>query len=43
MSLQTFDPAAYKAGQRRDWTEAAGGWGSGGVALRRWRGRLGIA
>jgi len=27
MSLQTFDPAAYKAGQRRDWTEAAGGWG----------------
>ncbi|MEX0629621.1 MAG: methyltransferase domain-containing protein [Chloroflexota bacterium] len=27
MSTQTFDPAAYKAGQRRDWTEAAGGWG----------------
>jgi len=26
MSTQTFDPAAYKAGQRRDWTEAAGGW-----------------
>jgi len=26
MSSQTFDPAAYKAGQRRDWTEAAGGY-----------------
>lgn len=26
MSTQTFDPAAYKAGQRRDWTEAAEGW-----------------
>lgn len=26
MSLQKFDPAAYKAGQRRDWTEAAEGW-----------------
>jgi SAM-dependent methyltransferase len=26
MSTQTFDPAAYKAGQRRDWTAAAGGW-----------------
>ncbi len=26
MSTQAFDPAAYKAGQRRDWTEAAEGW-----------------
>lgn len=26
MSLQKFDPAAYKASQRRDWTEAAAGW-----------------
>ena len=26
MSTQTFDPAAYKAGQRRDWTAAAGGY-----------------
>ena len=26
MSTQTFDPATYKAGQRRDWTEAAEGW-----------------
>ncbi|MDO8484125.1 MAG: methyltransferase domain-containing protein, partial [Candidatus Limnocylindrales bacterium] len=33
MSLQTFDPAAYKAGQRRDWTEAAEGW-------RKWWRRL---
>lgn len=33
MSTQTFDPAAYKAGQRRDWTEAAEGW-------RKWWRRL---
>jgi len=33
MSLQTFDPAAYKAGQRRDWTDAAEGW-------RKWWRRL---
>lgn len=26
MSTQTFDPVAHKAGQRRDWTEAAEGW-----------------
>ena len=26
MSLQKFDSAAYKAGQRRDWTAAAEGW-----------------
>lgn len=26
MSTQTFDPTAYKAGQRRDWSEAAAGW-----------------
>jgi ubiquinone/menaquinone biosynthesis C-methylase UbiE len=26
MSAHTFDPALYKAGQRRDWTEAAAGW-----------------
>jgi SAM-dependent methyltransferase len=26
MSTQLFDPVGYKAGQRRDWTEAAAGW-----------------
>jgi ubiquinone/menaquinone biosynthesis C-methylase UbiE len=26
MSTGSFDPAAYKAGQRKDWTGAAGGW-----------------
>ena len=26
MSTQTFDPAAYKGSQRRDWTAAAGGY-----------------
>ena len=26
MNTQVFDPAAYKSGQRRDWTEAAAGW-----------------
>jgi SAM-dependent methyltransferase len=33
MSTQTFDPATYKAGQRRDWTDAAEGW-------RKWWRRL---
>lgn len=26
MSTKTFDPIAYKAAQRRDWTDAASGW-----------------
>jgi SAM-dependent methyltransferase len=26
MNTETFDPNGYKAGQRRDWTEAAAGW-----------------